>query len=279
MKEDILKIPTTGPRGRLLKGDVLAYVGKISKSGPAEVEAMVAKLAHLDLSNIKIRKAPAPEALKKDAEAKKDVKPIPVETDIQVEVSLENLSKFQAEVQGKLPIPFPSPPNFISLHEEISNTTPPTSTGRMGFSPPLSTFLTEASLKANQKLPPSKLPPSPTEIFNELLGLPKKPVTAPYKPQLTALPSPPSRASAKKVDLIDFLSGAKPKAVVHKVTTASSRATINVISVTVRKEDEARGRVFLERVKCYLESEPDKLFVAWSDGVRSASSSAGADLF
>lgn len=103
-KDDIPKIPVTGPRGRLLKGDVLAYVGAISKEGPANIESIVDRLSHLDLSNIKVKQAPAPTPEKETAGDKKaaaSAKPIMSETDIQIEVCLEKLMKFQNEVQGK----------------------------------------------------------------------------------------------------------------------------------------------------------------------------------
>ena len=49
----------SGPNNRLLKGDVLAYLGTISSSYPAELSSKISKLSHLDLSNIKLA-APAP---------------------------------------------------------------------------------------------------------------------------------------------------------------------------------------------------------------------------
>ena len=53
-KEEADKIPATGPSGRLLKGDVLAYLGKINESAGSEVAARLKKLSHVDLSNIKL---------------------------------------------------------------------------------------------------------------------------------------------------------------------------------------------------------------------------------
>ncbi|TPR08646.1 ATP-dependent RNA helicase eIF4A [Aspergillus niger] len=53
-ESEVSKIPASGPKGRLLKGDVLAYLGAIPAEYPSEQAARLAKLAHLDLSNIKI---------------------------------------------------------------------------------------------------------------------------------------------------------------------------------------------------------------------------------
>ena len=49
-------IPATGPKGRLLKGDVLAHLGQIPSSYPSELSTRLSKLSHLNLSNI----TPAP---------------------------------------------------------------------------------------------------------------------------------------------------------------------------------------------------------------------------
>ena len=84
----------------MLKGDVLAYLGSISKDGPATLESMIDKLAHLDFSNIKVKQAIAP-VLAAEKKPAAPEKPLVVETDIQVEVSLDRLSKVQSEVQGK----------------------------------------------------------------------------------------------------------------------------------------------------------------------------------
>lgn len=102
-KEDVPQISATGPKGRLLKGDVLAYVGSISPDAPAAIEAMLDKLAHLDLSNIKIKQAPVSTPKGDGSEEKKAEL---IETDIQVEVSLDRLSRFQSELQGNYPCIF-----------------------------------------------------------------------------------------------------------------------------------------------------------------------------
>lgn len=60
-EEDAAKIGGTGPKGRILKGDVLAYLGKIAKNSPAQVKARVDKLENLDLSKIKVAEKPEEE--------------------------------------------------------------------------------------------------------------------------------------------------------------------------------------------------------------------------
>ena len=43
-KEEADKIPATGPNGRLLKGDVLAYLGRIKDNYTSELSERIAKL-------------------------------------------------------------------------------------------------------------------------------------------------------------------------------------------------------------------------------------------
>lgn len=95
-KDDISRIPTTGPKGRLLKGDVLAFLGKIQKNWPKELESRINKSEKLDLSNIKIA------APKKKAEAPKKVEKVelPKNTEVKLEISFSEVLKVQSKLQG-----------------------------------------------------------------------------------------------------------------------------------------------------------------------------------
>ncbi|EMG49946.1 PDX1 Pyruvate dehydrogenase complex protein X component [Candida maltosa Xu316] len=69
--EDALsKIQASGPNGRILKGDVLAYLGKINTNAIVEVTEFIKSREHLDLSNIVLAEAAKPEESK--AEPKKE---------------------------------------------------------------------------------------------------------------------------------------------------------------------------------------------------------------
>lgn len=65
------KIPASGPKGRLLYGDILAYVGEIDKLAVSKVAEYIKSKEHLDLSNIKIAAPKAPEPKKAAAPAEK----------------------------------------------------------------------------------------------------------------------------------------------------------------------------------------------------------------
>ncbi|KAJ8113572.1 hypothetical protein OPT61_g4321 [Boeremia exigua] len=241
-KADADKIPASGPGGRLLKGDVLAYIGKIQESYPSELADGFKKRSHLDLSNIKVmpkKEAPAkkPAAV---AEAPKVIEDLPVE--IALPISLTAVTECQKRVKDSIGV-------FL----------------------PLTTFIARATELANENLPKSKTAkPTADELFNAVLGLDKVSgkgfSRGNFVPQLTSLP--PTAVSArsssfKKPDVLDILAGKKPAGRATKLVGGAERAVgpLNVFSVSVPKGDEKRGRVFLERVKAVLEAEPGRLVV------------------
>ena len=233
------KMTPTGPNNRLLKGDVLAYIGSISLSYPSELSARIAKLSHLDLSNIKLATPPAPKAAKQAEQASE---PVIEDLEVAIPVSMKAVIEVQKRIQSTL-----------------------------GVFMPLSTFIARATDVANDNLPRSKsYKPTADELFNQILGLDNVASSNGFRgsflPQITALPglSPApkvSRLPSKGTDLIDILAansrsarpsfGAKP-------SSGLSNA-VNVFSVKVPKGDEKQAEVFLERVKTVLESEPGRL--------------------
>ncbi|KFY19579.1 hypothetical protein V493_07907 [Pseudogymnoascus sp. VKM F-4281 (FW-2241)] len=238
---DLDKIKRTGPKGQLLKGDILAHIGQVSKAYPNELAGKVAKLAHLDLSNIKI--APRKEAPKKAAPAPA-AEPVEQDVEVALPISMAAVLEVQARIQKKL-----------------------------GTHLPLSTFIARASDFANDDLPRSKnVKPTQDELFNDILGIDNigssYGVRGNFWPQITALPHtamatvPRLRTVKQNVDVLDFLTG-KVRSTAPKRIPATPlpgpAATTNVFSVSVPEGDERQGMVFLERVKEVLEDEPGSL--------------------
>ncbi|KAI5962306.1 PDX1 [Candida pseudojiufengensis] len=77
-KEDALnKIQATGPSGRILKGDVLAYLGTINTDSVVNIAKFIKSREHLDLSNITIAKTDTKTGSKDTPTTKPQEKPKP----------------------------------------------------------------------------------------------------------------------------------------------------------------------------------------------------------
>jgi hypothetical protein len=252
-ESDIPKIPATGPNGRLLKGDVLSYLGRIQADYSSTQSKRIEHLAHMDLSNIKI----APPAEKKTSPPPTAalLPEVPAETSISLPISLFEVLKVQKRIQDTLAV-----------------------------SVPLSTFLARAVDIANDDLPkPKDAKPSSNDLFNAVLGLDSIPTTSRggYIPQITALPSssaaftagPASKSRSTRIgkkepDIIDILSGHTSLPTSREspgvrssmgIAASASTGAVNVFSVTVPMGEEKRARTFLERVKTVLQVEPGRL--------------------
>ncbi|OOG00166.1 hypothetical protein ASPCADRAFT_204056 [Aspergillus carbonarius ITEM 5010] len=230
-ESEVSKIPASGPKGRLLKGDVLAYLGTIPADYPSAQAARLSKLAHLDLSNIKIA-APVKPAEPAPAVEKPVARPPPT-TSVAISISLAAVLSVQKKIQESL-----------------------------GTTVPLSTFLARATDLANDHLPrSSRETPSADELFAEILGAePVKTSRGEYIPELNAETAQPvKRVQKKEADLIDFLSGKVTKKAAATVAEPSVEQAANVFSLTVPVAEEKRAKVFLDRVKELLTVEPGRL--------------------
>jgi Biotin-requiring enzyme/e3 binding domain len=248
---DVAKIPATGPQNRLLKGDVLAYLGSIPSDYSSKESKRIEHMSHLDLSNIKILPPTKKPAVPTTEQA---LAPTPIQTvatDVSLPISLAEVLKVQKRIQDSL-----------------------------GVSMPLSTFLARAVDIANDDLPvPKDAQPSADELFDAILGLDTTPKTSRggYIPQITTLPIPTSatmglanrpRMNGRQVDIIDILSGKVSSMTVTRPTMTSStiaaasslqRGSTNLFTLTVPAGEEKRARTFLERMKTVLQVEPGRL--------------------
>ncbi|MCJ1346137.1 pyridoxine biosynthesis protein [Peltigera leucophlebia] len=234
------KIPASGPKGRLLKGDVLAYLGTIPASYASDLSKRISNLSHLDLSNIQLA---APPELKKKA-----VTPAPQiprrEPDAVIAVSIS----FKA---------------VLDIQRRIQET--------LGITLPLSEFIARATEIANDDLPrPANNKLSADELYNQVLGLDKlnsQVSRGNYLPQVEALPlaagatSLPAVGPVKELDIFDILAGnpSPAKTFEAPVTPHIGGEADTVISVLAPGGEEKRARVFLERVKSILQVEPGRL--------------------
>lgn len=232
---DLGKITATGPKGRLLKGDILAYLGKINKDSPAKIEKHLSRLAHLDLSNIQIMKQPAKES-KADPPAKAPEPAQPEITELSIPISLSAVITTQKRVQDTLGI-------FL----------------------PLSTFINRASELANEGLPMSKHQPTADDLFNAVLGLDQVPKSSrgDFFPNISGItPSVRTLKPRKQPDIIDLLAPkqSKPKQSPGSRNSAPGISpAANIFSVLAESGEERRAEEYLERMKLVLEQEPGRL--------------------
>ncbi|TQV99951.1 hypothetical protein V2A60_005368 [Cordyceps javanica] len=239
---DVSKIKPTGPSGRLLKGDVLAYLGTINAETPAAVSSRFDHLAHLDLSNIKVAEKKAAPAPKADVAPPAPAEEQPLE--VNVPISLAKVTQVQKKIQDTLGV-------FL----------------------PLSTFISRAAEVANDELPLAQHEPTANELFDAVLGLDKvkaaKGSRGIYLPQVSAIPAgatyKPKGTPALHVkhDIIDELASRPlqppPSSMVTIDTVPGLSSGGNVFTLTVPKAEEERAYVFLQRCKFILEDEPGRL--------------------
>lgn len=214
----------SGPKGRILKGDVLAHLKKIPSSSPSDLQKRIAKLGKLDLSNIKIRPT-IPAA----ADAKKPTGP-PPPRELVTTISFKEIRKVQDHMQATL-----------------------------GVFPPVTTFIEKATRQANAAVP---VPPGVDELFNELVGLPPSaPTPARFAPKIEAV-FPQTQSVQQEVDIFDILSGkveAREKAVKGSKQAGIMGNGENVFKLTVEAKEAERAERFLQVVKGLLEKQPAQL--------------------
>ncbi|KAF3481594.1 pyruvate dehydrogenase complex protein X [Arthroderma uncinatum] len=255
--EDISKITATGPNGRILKGDVLSYLGSIAASYPADLASQLAKNSRLDLSNIKIStpKAPSPAtpAAQEQQQAKEEVKLAQKEVE----------SIFETKVA--VPVSFSK---ILSVRRRIRSS--------VGVEIPLATFVSRAADIANENLPvkPSQKQRS-SALFDEILGQRSSASThvalsrGDYLPEIASpaefyAGSEEGQQMAQRQstgDIIDVLTGrsSPSKRSVSRVEGWEGDKETSIFSLTIPEQEEARAMAFLEKMQVLLEEEPAQL--------------------
>ncbi|ODH26334.1 hypothetical protein ACO22_04662 [Paracoccidioides brasiliensis] len=254
---DASKIPASGPQGRLLKGDILAFIGAIPADYSSNLSAQISKLAHLDLSNIKIKKPLAESQTKPEPPLTSYQPSPPHETEISLPISLKPVLSMQERLQKVL-----------------------------GITVPLSTLLARATDTANEALPASQLTSrsqSADALFDEIIGIAPTKATATatnpptsrgnyipevFAPEEHSAPAPTREVQVQELDIIDILSGkaklpSPPSAPSTKAETPLDSAAVdlatNIFSIKVPVADRLRGETFLARLRDVLQDQPESL--------------------
>ncbi|RSM04138.1 hypothetical protein CDV31_010191 [Fusarium ambrosium] len=220
-EDDVKKIKGTGPHGRLLKGDVLAYLGAINPDTPAANESNFNALTHLDLSNIK---APVIENL-----------------EVSIPVSLSKVIEVQNKIQDTLGVFLPLS-TFVGRAAEVANDALPALKRAPTTNELFDQVLGLDKVKAVKGSRGVYLP--------QISAIP---------PASLLAPRPSARKQTDIIDILAAPSKkAAPKpATIRTVPGMSSGA--NLFTLVVPKAEEERAQIFLERCKVILEEEPGRL--------------------
>ena len=245
------KISATGPKGRLLKGDILAYLGKIGSTYSTEQSQRISELGRLDLNNTS---PPRPKRPLSIAE-------IPAQKNVATQ---EHSLAAETDVVVALPISLSS---VASVQRTIK--------ASLGITLPLSTFVARATEMANESLPiASHRRVSADELFYAIIAedtSSRPPSHGSFVPQMSRvrpdLCTEFPRSATSHSDIYDVLTGTQRKAPKERTSsgpdssTPDSQNLKDVFSVGAAKGEERRARIFLERLKTLLQIEPGRLIL------------------
>ncbi len=215
-KEDALSnIKASGPNGRIVKGDVLAYLGRISQESVSKVSNFINSHAKLDLSNIeKLKITP------KEAEAKKEAKPEKPKKEIKVISETFNLTSLEVTAE-----------DFA---------------GERGIHFDLTQYVTEASKRAEQfAYQPKKVSSDYYDpIFEDLVSLPTNLERFTVDLDIQA---PKQVESFDVNDLLDFVDS-KP------ANVADPTVTVKVTVNPKVADSEEKANAFISKFRSYITS-------------------------
>lgn len=226
----LVNVPASGPKHRVTKGDILAYLGKVPQSSVDSVTAEINKLEHLDLSNIKIKKnepasSTTPAAAEKASEKSVDAKPAkqapPPPVVLKGLFTLGELETLR-----------------FSLEETV------------GTTPSIKQLVEKASKLALSDVPAftkAKKSILNDPVFDSLVA-PSNKGLKPFEVNIT-YPTVPKKAVSAKRDIYDILGSTKK---------SSARVTVSDaldVSVVVNGKyigAEKKAQVYLDRLNYYL---------------------------
>ena len=240
---DTANIPATGPNGRLLKGDILAYLGRVKQDYLHEQSQRLNNLSHLNLSRSKsVSVDAAPQSSGDQTKSTND--------------SSDNGDFEHSDVEMITPI------SLDAVHhcQELLRRS-------LDVGVPLSRFISQASKIANKENPLKFLTQSKEDaIFDAIVEQGKSRQKPNFVPNISS-PQVIMRTELKerKVDYLYFLTAKWPTT---RATIRSERRTpksvereAKILSVRVKKEDRGAASTYLKKLKALLEVEPCQLII------------------
>ncbi|KAK9238139.1 hypothetical protein V1525DRAFT_402107 [Lipomyces kononenkoae] len=162
--EAIQNISASGPKGRITKGDVLAYLGVVPGSNIKELTDLIHSREHLDLSNIKIAEAKPKKEEKTKQEKAKEEKPVVQKP--KVVINFDELLTFNP--------PRPITKTVIRPAQIIETVAiAPKQTPVIAAAAAESPLVSEASAVETNTVAPKKKLSRLDEIFYDLVAVPK----------------------------------------------------------------------------------------------------------
>lgn len=237
-KEQVLAdVVASGPNGRILKGDVLAFLGKISKSDVETVTRNIKNTQHLDLSNIK--KATASRSTSTSASASDS------------KSAAKSDKKAAVEDKKKAPTPPVVLSDTILVADLVAFRTKLEQS--VGSAPSIKVIVDKAAKLALKDVPAYSSPKKSVlndEIFDYLVAPVNKGSPFDVSIQYPTGAAATSPLNIKKKDIFDILGApAKP--------TLAGRSTVGV-KLTVNPKyigGDKKAKVYLERFNYYLSKE------------------------
>lgn len=237
-EEVLANVPASGPKNRVTKGDLLAYLGKIAQAKVDALTAEIKKLGHLDLTHIKAKKADAAPVAASKAEETKAEEAKPAKAAPPPPVVLTGMFTL-AELESLQ----------ISLEDSV------------GTAPTLQQLVDKASKLAMKDIPAySKAKKSILNdpAFESILA-PSNKGLKPFEVSIVFPEVPKKKQAFGKVDIYDIL-GSKKKPTTARVSVSDTLTA----SVTVNPKyigGEKKAQIYLERLGFYLSAGRGELLL------------------
>ena len=240
---DTADIRGTGPNGSLLKGDVLAYLGRVKHGYLSDQSQRLDDLSHLDLRHTKpvsVKPASENDALQaniaksssRPAESKRSL------VEVTMPVSLDAIHRCQRAIRQSLDVNIPLS-RFIKRASKIAN----------------EESSKQASLRMNKDI-----------IFDAIIGHEREDRNPRFMPFISSSKMENDTTMGnREVDSLAFLTARWPAPTMESQPTRGRQETatskVNIFSVKVAKENKSSASIFLNRIKALLEVEPGQLII------------------
>ena len=243
ISHDTANIPATGPNGSLLKGDVLAYLGRVKQGYLSAQSQRLENLSHLDVRHTKYV----------------HVKPV-LDTDNLEANDTDSFSKDKKPQRSIVEVTIPISLNAVYNCQNLIRQS-------LEVNVPLSSFITRASVIANEESSKqASLSSKKDTIFDAIIGQEQTGRQFRFVPSMKSSTSMHAmKTENHEVDSLDFLTARlpTPKALGRRTRDRLEKVTskADIFSVKVATGKRYPASIFLNKFKSLLELEPGQLIL------------------